>query len=163
MTSSPFLLNGSVSKHSEKFEDSDREFVNKILESFFVDDFTSGEYSKQKVVELYKKLKLRFLEGHFFIRKWRTNHPQVREFITEIEELKEDKPKPEKILGLMWDEINDNFLIHMSEIVKHANEVEITKRNILSILSSFYDPLGFLQPLVVTLKIFFQNNSKQFG
>ena len=30
----------------------------------------------------------------------------------------------------MWDEINDNFLIYMSEIVKHANEVEITKINI---------------------------------
>ena len=34
VTSSPFLLNGRVTKHSEKFEDSDREFVSKFWNLF---------------------------------------------------------------------------------------------------------------------------------
>ena len=31
-----------------------------------------------------------------------------------------------------------------------------TKRNILSILASFYDPLGVISPIVVSLKVLFQ-------
>ena len=35
-----------------------------------------------------------------------------------------------------------------------------TKRNILSILSRFYDPTGFIRPLTVTMKVLFQDICK---
>ena len=72
VTSFPFLLNGTVRKHTEKY-DYDTEFVERVLRSFFVDDFTGGEKDLLKAFTLFQKLKLRFLEGLFHLRKWRTN------------------------------------------------------------------------------------------
>ena len=39
--------------------------------------------------ELCKKLKLRFLEGHFNLRKWRTNKQKLCEQINETESILE--------------------------------------------------------------------------
>ena len=38
-----------------------------------------------------------------------------------------------------------------------ANDFNIMKRNVLRTLSAFYDPLGFIQPIVMGMKISFQN------
>ena len=64
VTSSPFLLNAVIHKHVEKYE-FDTEFVQKVLESFYVDDFSGGANTVEETFELFKKLKLRFLEGSF--------------------------------------------------------------------------------------------------
>ena len=68
VTSSPFLLNQTIRKHSQKYE-YDTDFIERVLESFYVDDFSGGENSFEKAFELYKKLKLRFLQGLFYLRK----------------------------------------------------------------------------------------------
>ena len=76
-TSSPFLLNGVVRKHVGQY-DFDDEFVQKVIDSFYVDDFSGGANSLEGVNELFKKLKLRFIDGAFNLRKWRTNEPNLR-------------------------------------------------------------------------------------
>ena len=56
----------------------------------------------------------------------------------------------EKVLGLHWDVRNDFLLFHM----KFTDEsIVITKRKILSIVNSIYDPLGLLSPVTVRAKI----------
>ena len=55
-----------------------------VLRSFFVDDFYSGSKTTTTAFELYKKLKLRFLEGQFNLAKWRTNDMQLRLLISQI-------------------------------------------------------------------------------
>ena len=64
-TSSPFLLNCVIYKHVQTYN-FDAEFVQKVIESFHVNDFI-GEASSI-VFELFKKLNLRFLEGTFDLR-----------------------------------------------------------------------------------------------
>ena len=68
VTSSPFLLNGTVRNHvsSNRF---DPEFVMQVLRSFFVGDFSGGSKTTTAAHELYKKLKIRFLEGQFNFTK----------------------------------------------------------------------------------------------
>ena len=68
VTCSPFLLNEAIGKHAKNYE-FDIDFVNKILDYFYVDDFTDGESDFYKALDLFKKLKLRFLDGHFHLRK----------------------------------------------------------------------------------------------
>ena len=63
-----FLLNEAIGKHAKNYE-FDIDFVNKILDYFYVDDFTDGESDFYKALDLFKKLKLRFLDGHFHLRK----------------------------------------------------------------------------------------------
>ena len=62
VTNSPFLLNAVIRKHVVKYQ-FDAEFVQKVLESFYVDDFPVGANVIEKTFELFKKLKLHFLEG----------------------------------------------------------------------------------------------------
>ena len=64
-------------KHAKNYE-FDVEFMNKILDCFYIEDFIGGES------DLFKKLKLRFLDGHFHLRKWRTNDPKLRKIISDI-------------------------------------------------------------------------------
>ena len=48
----------------------------------------------------------------------------------------------------------------MNEIFKDAINIQPTKRNILSIISTIYDPVGYLQPITIPLKILFQEICK---
>ena len=52
--------------------------------------------------------------------------------------------------------IRDVISLKISEIFKEAANIVPTKRNILSIIARVYDPTGYLQPLVIMLKIIFQ-------
>ena len=49
--SSPFCLNGTIRKHVQSY-DFDKEFIDKVLSSFFVDGFIGGEESVAKAFEL---------------------------------------------------------------------------------------------------------------
>ena len=96
VTSSLFLLNQTIRKHVQSYE-FDIDFVNTVLNSFYVDDFTGGENDFEKALDLYKKIKIRFLEGLFQIRKWQTNHPKLRKLICG----REQSLGPSKILGVI--------------------------------------------------------------
>ncbi|CAB4039577.1 G2 M phase-specific E3 ubiquitin- ligase, partial [Paramuricea clavata] len=64
--------------------------------------------------------------------------------------------REEKILGIRWNYVNDTFIFNFQRIVQAARELEPTKRNVIGIISRFYDPLGVLAPITVKLKMFFQ-------
>ena len=138
------------------------EFVEKVTKSFYVDDCISGENSIEKALELYKQLKMRFLEGLFHLRKWRTNDPDLRQKINTIENNESPtESTPDKILGIIWDENSDTLKFDLKEIIETACSNIPTKRNILSILSSFYDPLALIQPIIISLKVLFQDICKR--
>ena len=62
----------------------------------------------------------------------------------------------EKVLGLYWDHQRYVISLKISEIFKEAVNIIPNKRNILSIIASVYDPIGYLLPLAIMLKILFQ-------
>ena len=76
VSSSHFLLNETVRNHF------DPEFVMQVLRPFFIDHFSGGSKTTTAAFELYKKLKIRFLEVHFNLTKWRTNDKQLRLLIS---------------------------------------------------------------------------------
>ena len=146
VTSSPFLLNGTVRKHTSNYNFSN-DFVTKIVDLFFIDGFIGGEDTVEKAYLSFKKLKLRFLEGYFNLRKWRVNDKELRELIFD----NDTAIKPSKILGWttwwIWD---------LKGIFDQVKDLSPTKRNILKILASFFDPLGHLQPIILHYKLLFQ-------
>ena len=58
-----------------------------------------------------------------------------------------------KLLGVLWDGETDTFLFNVNELKGEANQ---TKRQLLCITASIFDPLGFLSPFTIKLKILFQ-------
>ena len=62
--------------------------MNKVLKSFYVDDLNCGVDNDNEGVNLYKNIKLRFMEGNFNVRKWRSNNEELRNYIVEKEHTK---------------------------------------------------------------------------
>lgn len=48
------------------------------------------------------------------------------------------------------------FLLDLKTIFSKALTTKASKRTVLSVISTIYDPLGFIQPLLVTMKIILQ-------
>ena len=61
----------------------------------------------------------------------------------------------EKVLGVVWDSQNDCLLFNLSELSTTAEQLQPTKRNIVSLIGRFYNPIGFLAP-IIKYKILFQ-------
>ncbi|XP_028409306.1 uncharacterized protein LOC114531905 [Dendronephthya gigantea] len=135
VNASPFLLNATLRHHLTKYNEIDAAFVRKLQESFYVDDLVSGESTVEKTFELYDKAKTRMAQGGFRLRKWLTNSEVLRSKL----------------------EIHEKI-----RVGEKAETLSPTKRNLLSILASLFDPLGIISPLIVSAKILFQEvcNSK---
>ena len=64
------------------------------------------------------------------------------------------------MLGLSWN-IENNMIHFLFEHISQKKErLEPTKRNLLSLLSSLFDPLGLISRVVVSMKILFQDVCK---
>ena len=61
-----------------------------------------------------------------------------------------------KVMGVPWDRIGDNLKFDLATFFKQALDGTLTKRKLLSITARFYDPLGFLSPVILPLKCMFQ-------
>ena len=154
VTSSPFLLNGTIQKHVTNYK-YDPEFITTVLRSFFVDDFTGVSNNTQNTFELFQKLKIRFFEPKFNVTKWRTNNTELRKLISDCEST-EQLSGEGKISGISWNNQRDKFLFDIKKIADMSDDLCVTKRSVLKRLAAFYDPLGLIQPLIMNMKLFFQ-------
>ena len=180
VTSSPFLLNGTVRHHVSNYEGEDPQFVNDFLSSLCVDDFYGGKENVPEAFQLYTKAKSRMKEGGFNLRKWISNSEKLMQWI-DLEEgvpimeastvSEEDKTYPQtqlgannssiscerKILGLNWDIVKDTFMFYFDWLVQFARELPLNKRSVLKVVAKLYDPLGLISPLFITVKVLFQD------
>ena len=178
LNASPFLLNGTIRHHLATFAEADPKFVKKMVDSFYVDDLVSGDSTTDKAHDLYSKARARMANGGFRLRKWKTNDPKLKRRIgsTETVARKEEivgrledeetyaksklecqgGSKGEKVLGVKWNCEADTFHLDLAHIAKRAEGLEPTKRNVLSLLASLFDPLGLISPVTVSMKILFQ-------
>lgn len=61
-----------------------------------------------------------------------------------------------KVLGITWNLQNDTLMFDLSTLAFAACDLQPTKRNLVSLIGRFYDPLGFLAPITIKYKILFQ-------
>ena len=157
VTSSPFLLNGTIRHHLSKYLSSDQQFVERLLEDLYVDDVTSGTKTIEQGKEFYEKAKLILSEAGFDLRKWVTNDSKLQQFFdsqensetkisneTDItfneEQFGPAKNNYKKVLGLEWDIQNDEIVFQFEPFICLAKSLTPTKRNVLKVCASFYDP-----------------------
>jgi len=62
-----------------------------------------------------------------------------------------------KLLGIDWDNLRDEFAFDFSELLHLVSKLPKTKMLLLKLTASLFDPLGLLSPLVITLKLMFQD------
>ena len=61
-----------------------------------------------------------------------------------------------KVLGVNWDSESDYLYFDLSSIVDFANNLPPTKRSILKIAATIFDPYGFLSVFTINVKTLFQ-------
>ncbi|UYV61264.1 hypothetical protein LAZ67_1004155, partial [Cordylochernes scorpioides] len=102
------------------------------------------------------------LSSGFSLRKWRSNVPEVLSGLSEQVEDRHNLRDFEsdscvKILGICWNPSLDIFQILVNDIPEQTN----SKRHLLSHISRIFDPIGWLSPVIIRLKILLQSLWKQ--
>lgn len=129
-----------------------------IAEHFYVDDLLSGSSSVDATITLCKDIMKILNSAGFPLRKWASNSIEVLKALpgNNSENFLIDvlKSTDHKILGLYWDPKADvlKFKIDLQTFRNNSQ----TKRELLSDSSRLFDPLGWLTPATVSIKILFQ-------
>ena len=178
VASSPFLLNATLRHHLEKYQFNDSLLVQQLSRSIYVDDVVCGAGQEEATYQIYLRSKQILSEGGFNLRKFITNDPHLQRKIDREENTthKGDQNTNEedtyakstlgqsqvistgerKVLGVRWNVAMDELIFDVSAVAKAADGLEPTKRNVVSVVGRFFDPLGFLSPIVIKFKIFFK-------
>ena len=61
-----------------------------------------------------------------------------------------------KILGVKWNFVRDSLIFNLNELANVMTELKATKQQIVGITARLYDPLGFMSPVIIWIKMFFQ-------
>lgn len=138
--------------------------VETVFDCFYVDDCLKSISSEGEAIVLIKDLIALCQKGGFCLTKWISNDRKVLQSIPEEHRSKDircldldrDKLPVERTLGLQWDAENDTFQFRM-----RLKSQQCTRRGILSVVSSVYDPMGFIAPLTLPAKLLLQEMCRQ--
>ena len=71
-----------------------------------------------------------------------------------------DATNVNKLLGINWNNSRDDFTFEFCDLIQFVCKLPSTKRSVLKLIASLFDPLGLLSPFVITLKLLFQDLCK---
>ena len=149
--SSPFLLNATVKYHLSRSPPSVA--VPELRDNMYVDDWLSGEDTDDKVCALFKDGEKVMNRAGMSFAKCSSNSETVSEMFLKEFESKHLDTDSVKVLGLKWMKIVDCFRFDGVDV---PPSLQITKRTVLSFVARLFDPLGFLNPYIMMIKVLFQ-------
>ncbi|KAK0150310.1 hypothetical protein N1851_008772 [Merluccius polli] len=154
--SSPSIANFALQQTAD---DNTSRFGEEVTETikcnFYVDDCLKSVPTVERAIELTRELRDACSRGGFVLTKLVSNNRKVLASIPEehrarpVKDLDLDREKLplERALGIQWNIESDMFTFKVT--VKSRPP---TRRGILSIVSSIYDPFGFLCPFILPAK-----------
>ncbi|XP_059056091.1 uncharacterized protein LOC131849970 [Achroia grisella] len=149
--SSPFLLNATIRHHLKR---SDSAVFKQVAENIYVDNLVTGTDSVENAEKLYNGVKRAFDDLSMNIREWNSNSEQFNETIPL--QFRSKTTERMKVLGLEWDLLNDMLKLNFRLDQDKVNQIR-TKREILGLVASIFDPCGFVTPIVLPMKLYLQN------
>jgi len=156
---SPFLAQHVLQSHAEKRRDEYPEVARVCLESTYMDDAIDSVDSPEEAIELRKALTKVLKEAGFLIRRWCSNSEEVLVDVPIEDRAKgslevQDSTLPSiKALGVRWNAATDIFEFSTSQI---KVPVTVTKRTLLSRVATLFDPMQWLAPFTIRVKILLQ-------
>ncbi|CAK1552938.1 unnamed protein product [Leptosia nina] len=162
-TSSPATAIFVKNYNAERFRDTDPEAAAAIERNHYMDDFLQSFKTTKEATVISKKVLEIHSKANFVLRQWNSNSKEVLKSLG-VEDLQsnfkiDDGSKMERVLGLIWRPQEDtlNFNLSLVRLPNGIlNEPEPTKRHVLKILMSIFDPLGFASPVTSRGKQIFQ-------
>lgn len=146
-TSSPGCANFAVRKTAEDNSNNFSEVVVKtLLKIFYVDDVLKSVATVTEAAALVEDLIAICKKGGFRLTKWASNSKEVIDSIPVSE--KAGSKEVEKALGVLWNTVLDVLSIRID-----VTDRPCTKRGLLGMIASTFDPLGIASPFVLTARL----------
>ncbi|XP_065090559.1 uncharacterized protein LOC135711619 [Ochlerotatus camptorhynchus] len=136
-----------------------------ITKSHYVDDMLVSVDTEEQAIQLAKDVKHVHEQGGFEIRNWVSNSRKVLESLQETdtdEKCLDLSPElaTEKVLGMWWNTSYDVFTYKVGwsryDPALLGGQRRPTKREVLRVLMTIFDPLGLISHFLSFLKILLQ-------
>ncbi|XP_075159825.1 uncharacterized protein LOC142232979 [Haematobia irritans] len=129
-----------------------------ILNETYVDDILSGAHDTSTAKEALSQLISMLNSAGFPLKKIVSNCTEVlcsvpKENLLDTNFLKFYETSGTKTLGIQWNAMCDEFIYNLELCPKPG---PITKRQILSMVSKLFDPVGWVSPIIIQAKILLQ-------
>ncbi|XP_067039040.1 uncharacterized protein [Acropora muricata] len=122
-----------------------------------------GIREKDTVLEAFEKNVI-FQDGRYSVHlPWKEHHKllpdnyenSVARLSSQLKQLRRDPEVLREYNSIIEDQLRSG-IIEFEAILKLAESLEPTRRSLLKVTSSFFDPLGILSPVLVQMKLLFQ-------
>ncbi|KAK3721602.1 hypothetical protein QZH41_000137 [Actinostola sp. cb2023] len=137
----------------EKFGKTAKEFVHN---DFYVDDGLASRQTDDEMVDLIKNAQAMLATANLRLHKVVSNSIKVMDAIPASDraksvcnlDLNHDVLPPQRSLGVCWDLEKDTFTFSVT-----LQDKPFTRRGVLSVINSVYDPLGLAAPVILRGKL----------
>ena len=154
-TCAPFLAVRVLEQLAHDYKDKCPDASAIVMNDFYVDDVLTGSDSEEDLIRKRDELNNLMSYAGLKLDKWVSNSNRIenqKDKFTQLEFVKDAESSTKKVLGIYWSPYIDMLGFNIS-IDLHAAP---TKRQVLSDVARIFDPLGLLAPIVIQLKILFQ-------
>ena len=167
-TSSPSVVNFCLKKTAMMEEQQNSEVANVIDRNMYVDDLMKSTETVADAISLADKVSNQLNRGGFHLTKWCSNDRRVLAAIPEAERAKTvvnlelEQLPTQSALGMKWNIEDDKFVWEISDkLMSATTKKPVTRRSIVSVVYSLFDPLGFIAPFIMKAKLILQMLSRK--
>ena len=162
---SPSVANFALKEIAKRFKDDfSAETLNTITSNFYVDDLLKSVATLDAAIKLRQEITAALAKAGFHITKWTSNSPELLATIPKEDiavdcdgrTIEDCCSMPNKTaLGIRWDIRHDKlgFFIDLPNKPR-------TRRGMLSMSNSIFDPMGNLTPITLRAKLILQKLCK---
>ncbi|XP_053686216.1 uncharacterized protein LOC128735749 [Sabethes cyaneus] len=152
--------------NAKRFKDEYPEAYEAITKSHYVDDMLISVASEEDAIQTAKDVKYVHAQGGFVMQNWISNSRRVTSALQEVSTKERSldlssELSTEKVLGMWWNTTTDAFTYKVGwnrygeALLKGKRRP--TKREVLRVLMSIFDPLGLLAHFLAYLKFLLQD------
>ena len=145
-----YCLRKIVADHGDTFPDQVKDF---IVDNFYVDDGVLSVNTPEDALFIFSNTKALLESGGLKVHKVVSNSSSFTDGIPK-EDCADVQESFHKVLGVDWNIESD--LLFTSSVPEHFKH---TRRGLLSVVASIYDPFGFVAPLTLGAKLILQEIS----
>lgn len=138
-----------------------RDVEHFVKRDFYVDDGLTSLPTSEEAISLFRRTQQILSDGgNIRLHKIASNSQTVMQAFPQHDlakdlkdlDLGNDDLPLQRTLGQSWDLLSDSFTFQVSD-----DQKPITRRGILSVINSLFDPIGFLAPVTIKGKCFLRD------
>ena len=145
---SPFLLGETIKYHLRHDGSS---LARTLVDNIYVDNIFIGAASVTEAYHIYEQATCIFKKASMKLRQWSSNSHQLLQLLPAADSTSSGTVS---VLGIPWNTSTDQVSIPGSPSLQPSDV--LTKRHVLSQVTTIYDPLGLINPVTFSGKVFLQ-------